>query len=382
MEQRLLGRAEKARQNGQAVRKDDNKESIRKRFRTYTESTMPIIEHFDQLNLVRRVDGGQSPDDVFNTLSPWFKALVSKQSESVEELREQLEQERAEKAKLVQEHADLERAFDAKLSEYEAALRTRMNEEIEAKIAEKSKELEKVSESERAERVVEIEQLRRTLAAFESALLQWRSDDGRRARIGRACLHALRQLEQDNDAMARQSLLRALCSAAEATHDDVLRAIVQALPVLKEEDGKQMLDDVPTQRMLENRFRRVERAIQEIALITDAGVPADEVTFMNRLVAKLVSSLMADTRDSDLTKVPSGDSAAAKLARARFFLVNGVLALALDELESLPEGGEEAELVRDFLLALRQRVLLQQCGDFLEAELLCESAIELDGQPQ
>lgn len=46
-------------------RTDDNEESLRKRFITYEEATMPIIRHFEKLNLVHQLDASKSTDEVF-----------------------------------------------------------------------------------------------------------------------------------------------------------------------------------------------------------------------------------------------------------------------------------------------------------------------------
>ena len=60
-------------------RTDDNEESLRKRFVTYEQATMPIIRwetiavclkfnfcrHFEKLNLVHQLDATKSPDEVF-----------------------------------------------------------------------------------------------------------------------------------------------------------------------------------------------------------------------------------------------------------------------------------------------------------------------------
>ena len=46
-------------------RSDDNEEVLSKRIKTYNESTLPIIQYFDQLNMVKRVDAGQSEDQVY-----------------------------------------------------------------------------------------------------------------------------------------------------------------------------------------------------------------------------------------------------------------------------------------------------------------------------
>jgi len=46
-------------------RSDDNEESLKKRFITYEEATMPIIKHFEQLDLVRKLDASKTPDEVY-----------------------------------------------------------------------------------------------------------------------------------------------------------------------------------------------------------------------------------------------------------------------------------------------------------------------------
>ena len=67
MKERLL---ERGKTSGRA---DDNLESIIKRFRTYEELTRPIINHFDSLGLVRKVDSTNDPDTVFADVSKHFQ---------------------------------------------------------------------------------------------------------------------------------------------------------------------------------------------------------------------------------------------------------------------------------------------------------------------
>ena len=45
-------------------RSDDNVESLNARTRTYNESTLPIIQHFDGLNMVKRVDASKAAEEV------------------------------------------------------------------------------------------------------------------------------------------------------------------------------------------------------------------------------------------------------------------------------------------------------------------------------
>ena len=49
MEERLLRRGETS------GRADDNAESIKKRFQTYLKKTMPVIEHYEKSNKVKKV---------------------------------------------------------------------------------------------------------------------------------------------------------------------------------------------------------------------------------------------------------------------------------------------------------------------------------------
>jgi UMP-CMP kinase len=45
-------------------RSDDNPESLKKRVFTYMNDTMPIINQFSELDLVRKVDASRGPDEV------------------------------------------------------------------------------------------------------------------------------------------------------------------------------------------------------------------------------------------------------------------------------------------------------------------------------
>lgn len=67
MKERLL---ERGKTSGRA---DDNLDSIIKRFKTYEELTRPIINHFDSLGLVRKVDSTNDPDTVFADVSKLFQ---------------------------------------------------------------------------------------------------------------------------------------------------------------------------------------------------------------------------------------------------------------------------------------------------------------------
>ena len=46
-------------------RTDDNVDSLTLRIKTYNESTLPIIQHFDAMNMVKRVDAAKTETEVF-----------------------------------------------------------------------------------------------------------------------------------------------------------------------------------------------------------------------------------------------------------------------------------------------------------------------------
>ncbi|OLN88655.1 Uridylate kinase [Colletotrichum chlorophyti] len=59
MESRLL---ERGKTSGRA---DDNAESIRKRFRTFVETSMPVVDYYEKQNRVIKLDATPSPQDVY-----------------------------------------------------------------------------------------------------------------------------------------------------------------------------------------------------------------------------------------------------------------------------------------------------------------------------
>ena len=54
-------------------RSDDNLESLKKRFHTYVNDTMPIIDHYRTLNLVKTIDAAATPDQVFGKVEIAFE---------------------------------------------------------------------------------------------------------------------------------------------------------------------------------------------------------------------------------------------------------------------------------------------------------------------
>ncbi len=75
MEARLI---ERGKTSGRA---DDNIASIKKRFQTYLNETVPIITHFGRLNKLHTIDSTQSPDVVYSQVAkiftPWLQTTFA-----------------------------------------------------------------------------------------------------------------------------------------------------------------------------------------------------------------------------------------------------------------------------------------------------------------
>lgn len=56
-------------------RSDDNLDSLKKRFNTYLNDTMPIIEHYERLGLVRKINAEVAPNEVFEDIKKAFNGI-------------------------------------------------------------------------------------------------------------------------------------------------------------------------------------------------------------------------------------------------------------------------------------------------------------------
>ena len=70
MEERLLKRGQTS------GRVDDNIDSIRKRFRTFVSSSIPVVEHYENLDQVWRIDATSSPEQVYRKVRHCFQSLA------------------------------------------------------------------------------------------------------------------------------------------------------------------------------------------------------------------------------------------------------------------------------------------------------------------
>uniref|UniRef100_A0A0D6R251 adenylate kinase n=1 Tax=Araucaria cunninghamii TaxID=56994 RepID=A0A0D6R251_ARACU len=75
MEKRLLNRNQ--------GRVDDNIETIRKRFKVFVESSLPVVDYYDSKGKVRKIDATRTKEDIFEGIKVFFEPLVQvKQKEN------------------------------------------------------------------------------------------------------------------------------------------------------------------------------------------------------------------------------------------------------------------------------------------------------------
>jgi UMP-CMP kinase len=67
MQQRLL---ERGKTSGRA---DDNPESIKKRFKTFVETSMPVVDYYRKQNKTVEVSAVSGPDEVYHEVKEKFK---------------------------------------------------------------------------------------------------------------------------------------------------------------------------------------------------------------------------------------------------------------------------------------------------------------------
>ncbi|XP_024396920.1 UMP-CMP kinase 3 [Physcomitrium patens] len=80
MERRLLGRNQ--------GRVDDNIETIRKRFKVFIDSSLPVVGHYEECGKVHKIDATKTPSEVFESIKPLFKHFKQTDSEIQVELVE------------------------------------------------------------------------------------------------------------------------------------------------------------------------------------------------------------------------------------------------------------------------------------------------------
>eukprot|EP00903_Cladosiphon_okamuranus_P008078 g7791.t2 len=73
LEQRLLSRGKSS------GRTDDNAETAKRRFQTYVETTLPVVEQYEQAGLVARVDGNQDIESVFRDVVSGLRPVQEKE---------------------------------------------------------------------------------------------------------------------------------------------------------------------------------------------------------------------------------------------------------------------------------------------------------------
>ncbi|KAF3324805.1 Uridylate kinase [Carex littledalei] len=67
LEKRLLSRNQ--------GREDDNVETIKKRFKVFIESTLPVVTYYEQRGKVRKVNAAKPPEEIFKDIKAIFSSF-------------------------------------------------------------------------------------------------------------------------------------------------------------------------------------------------------------------------------------------------------------------------------------------------------------------
>ncbi|GKE11938.1 UMP-CMP kinase 3, partial [Tanacetum coccineum] len=59
-------------------REDDNIDTIRKRFKVFLESSLPVIEYYNSKGKVRKIDAAKPAEEVFETVKALFTPVSDK----------------------------------------------------------------------------------------------------------------------------------------------------------------------------------------------------------------------------------------------------------------------------------------------------------------
>ena len=81
---RIVTRAKEAADRGEAVRRDDNPETLRRRLAAYSEETAPLLDYYERQGLLRSVDGLQPIEIVTDRLFAAIDARISASDEGNE----------------------------------------------------------------------------------------------------------------------------------------------------------------------------------------------------------------------------------------------------------------------------------------------------------
>jgi adenylate kinase len=78
---RIVTRAREMAERGEAVRRDDNPETLRRRLAAYSEETAPLLDYYERQGLLRSVDGLQPIEIVTDRLFAAIDARVTASDE-------------------------------------------------------------------------------------------------------------------------------------------------------------------------------------------------------------------------------------------------------------------------------------------------------------
>lgn len=289
--------------------------------------------------------------------------------------------------------------------EHDASLKDREIDSLTKSLSNAQRKMESTVEQLREEhqqKIVELEQLHKTEMEEVEGNLDLMLDDQKKIleqeflKKNQARIERLRQLTEKvyavEESFYRSSsyLINSVrlqkITAATLALQQILKSDAPFSPemqVLKEEGyGDRLIEDMvyaipkdvqreglPRRHDLYRQFCNIDRQVLEASYIpSTAG-------FFGLLYSKIVGRLLIQERG-----LVDGDSVDAKLARARVFLANDNLALAVSELSDIK--GEAREVLQPWLTQAQYRLVADQSIEILHAHITNLSASLIDVQKQ
>ncbi|KAH9134167.1 hypothetical protein AeRB84_019994 [Aphanomyces euteiches] len=231
--------------------------------------------------------------------------------------------------------AQIQAEFDKNL----AALKAESEKKIQEQIAQKAREIQAVAQTEQAGRIKELEAIRVELKAVNEMLGRTSDYEAFSHQVHKVSVAALALTNRIEAAAPLHNEIRALRSAGKC--DKFIEETIKTLAPLA--------DGAPSVAQLQQRFKQVQKAARQAAL-----VPENSDGLVGHLFANALYFFMIPPGGPI-----QGDDAEAIFSRADYALRGGDIESALIEMDKL--AGLPREVVSDWVAAAKSRLARPVC---------------------
>ncbi|KAG9408028.1 hypothetical protein AC1031_021268 [Aphanomyces cochlioides] len=239
--------------------------------------------------------------------------------------------------------AQIQAEFDKNL----AALKAESEKKIQEQIAQKAREIQAVAQKEQAGRIKELEAIRVELKAVNELLGRTSDYEAFSHQVHKVSVAALALTNRIEAAAPLHNEIRALRTAGKG--DKFIEETIKTLAPLA--------DGAPSVAQLQQRFKQVQKAARQAAL-----VPENSNGLVGHLFANALYFFMIPPGGPI-----QGDDAEAIFSRADYALRGGDIESALIEMDKL--AGLPREVVSDWVVAAKSRLAVEQTAKVVKAHV-------------